>query len=211
MDVHIYPINNNQYFKPFFIRKQTNMTNTNTPKPGQPEGTGSFGNTDLEIFFLDSIKDLYWAELHLTKALPRMHDAATTRDLQNAIEVHLVQTQEHVSRLEHVFNILGVKAETKKCDATEGLVKEGESIMEETEDGSLTRDVGIITAVQKVEHYEIASYGTLVELAMTLGQMEVADILTHTLDEEKQTDINLTNIAVVNINEAAELEGADEE
>jgi ferritin-like metal-binding protein YciE len=122
-----------------------------------------------------------------------------------------VQTEEHVTRLEQVFEILGEKAQAKKCDAMEGLVKEGESIVEETEEGSLTRDVGIIAAAQKVEHYEIASYGTLVQLAMTLGQPEIAEILSKTLDEEKQTDVNLTTIAENNINYEAEQEGEEEE
>jgi ferritin-like metal-binding protein YciE len=187
------------------------MSNTNTPKPGLSEDTGSFGSTELETFFLDSIKDLYWAEQHLTEALPRMRDNATTSELQSAIKEHTAQTEEHVSRLEQVFKILGVEAEGKKCDAIAGIVKEGESIVEETEDGSLTRDVGIVAAAQKIEHYEIASYGTLLELAMTLGQVEVAEILTLTLDDEKQTDKKLTNIAENNINDEAELEGGDEE
>ncbi|RYG43273.1 MAG: ferritin-like domain-containing protein [Chitinophagaceae bacterium] len=176
----------------------------------QTSGAGA-GNTQLEEFFLDAVKDLYWAEKHLTKALPKMRDAATTEQLQSAIEDHIAQTEEHVARLEQVFEILGEKPQAKKCDAMEGLVKEGESIVEETEDGSLTRDVGIIAASQKVEHYEIASYGTLVQLAMTLGQAEIAEILSKTLDEEKQTDANLTNIAENNINYEAEREGEDEE
>src|SRR5690606_36481640 len=116
-------------------------------------------NTQLEKFFIDSLKDLYWAEKHLTKALPKMRKAATSMELQEAIDKHLAQTEEHVERIETVFEMLGRTAQAKKCDAMEGLIKEGESIVEETEDGSMTHDVGIIAAAQKMEHYEIASYG----------------------------------------------------
>lgn len=166
----------------------------------------AMGNTQLGSFFLDAVKDLYWAEKHLTKALPKMQKAATTIQLKSTIEEHLAQTEEHVTRLEKVFELLGEKAQAKKCDAMEGLVKEGESVIEETEDGSLTRDVGIIASAQKVEHYEISAYGTLAQLAITLGHDEVAEMLAKTLDEEKQADMNLTEIAENNINYEAEKE-----
>ena len=181
----------------------------NATKKAASEGTGS-GNSLLKDFFVDAVKDLYWAEKHLTKALPKMQEAATTEELKAAIEEHLAQTEEQVVRLEKVFELLGEKPQAKKCDAMEGLVKEGESIIEETEEGSLTRDVGIIAAAQKVEHYEIASYGTLVQLAMTMGEAEIADILNQTLEEEKQTDANLTAIAENNINYEAEQEDDSE-
>lgn len=167
------------------------------------------GNTQLEKFFIDALKDIYWAEKHLTKALPKMMKAATTEELQQAIEHHLDQTKEQVGRLEQVFQLMGKKNQGKKCEAMEGLVKEGESVIEETEDGSMTRDVGIIMAAQKVEHYEIATYGGLVQLATTMGNQEVADILSETLEEEKQTDLDLTAIAEESINWQAEQE--DEE
>ena len=169
------------------------------------------GNTQFEKFFTDSLKDIYWAEQALTEALPKMQEAATTSELQSAIEDHLKQTEEHVSRLEQVFQLLGQEPEAKKCDAMEGLIKEGETAIEETEDGSMTRDVAIICAAQKVEHYEIATYGSLVTLAMTMGNAEVADILSQTLQEEKMTDIGLTTIAEDNINWEAEQEGGEEE
>jgi ferritin-like metal-binding protein YciE len=190
------------------------MANTKTPKkkPAAKKKAGSGeGNSQLEKFFTDSIKDIYWAEKALTKALPKMKKAATTEELKAAIEKHLGETQEQVTRLEEVFGLLGEKAQAKKCDAMEGLLKEGESIVEETEDGSMTRDVGIIMAAQKVEHYEIATYGGLVSLARTLGKDDVADILATTLEEEKQTDEGLTEIAENNINWEAEQEGAEEE
>lgn len=179
-------------------------------KPAEKNGNGQ-GNTQLEKFFTDSLKDIYWAEKNLTKALPKMQKAATTEELKSAIEEHLAQTEEHVTRLEQVFELMGKKAQAKKCDAMEGLIKEGESIVEETEDGSMTRDVGIIMAAQKVEHYEIATYGGLVQLAKTMGMEEAAGILEQTLEEEKQTDQGLTDIAENNINWEAEQEGESEE
>lgn len=180
-------------------------------KKSAQKSASAQGNSQLEKFFTDSLKDIYWAEKALTKALPKMQKAATTSELQMAIEEHLGQTMEQVTRLEQVFEILGEKAQAKKCDAMEGLIKEAESIIEETEDGSMTRDVGIIMAAQKVEHYEIATYGGLVSLAQTLGNDEVAEILAITLEEEKQTDENLTEIAENNINWEAEQEGGESE
>ncbi|MCG2613555.1 ferritin-like domain-containing protein [Terrimonas sp. NA20] len=169
------------------------------------------GHTQLEKLFHDSLKDIYWAEKALTKALPKMKKNATTELLQTAIEEHLEQTKGQIERLEQVFDLLGKKAQAKKCEAMEGLIKEGESIIEETEDGSMTRDVGIIMAAQKVEHYEIATYGSLVQVAHTLGLDEVAGILEETLEEEKETDQNLSAIAENDINWEAEMEGETEE
>ncbi|WP_256003987.1 YciE/YciF ferroxidase family protein [Pedobacter deserti] len=154
----------------------------------------------LKELFVDSIKDLYWAENHLVKTLPKMQKSATSSELAGAIGKHLTETETHVKRLEQVFDLLGEKPQAKKCDAMEGLAKEGESIIESTEAGTATRDVGIILASQKVEHYEIASYGGLVQLAATLGLSEVAEVLTQTLEEEKNADLNLTEIAEKNIN-----------
>lgn len=188
-------------------------TKTPAKKKAAPKKKGGTaeGNTQLEKFFTDSLKDIYWAEKALTKALPKMQKAATTEELQSAIEEHIAQTEEQVSRLEEVFELLGQKAQAKKCEAMEGLIKEGESIVEETEDGSMTRDVGIIMAAQKVEHYEIATYGGLVSLARTLGKEDVAELLSTTLEEEKQTDQGLTDIAENNINWEAEQEDSEEE
>lgn len=189
---------------------KTNSLPAKTKKPVKQD-TGAKGNSQLEEFFTDSLKDLYWAEKHLTKALPKMQKAATTEELKSAIEEHLTQTEEQVTRLEQVFELMGKKAQSKKCDAMEGLIKEGHSIVEETEEGSMTRDAGIIIAAQKVEHYEIASYGGLVSLANTLGMSEAADILNATLEEEKQTDASLTEIAENDINWEAEKEDESEE
>jgi len=181
-----------------------------TASPSKESGSGK-GNSQLQEFFVDSLKDIYWAEKHLTKALPKMQKAATTPQLQEAIETHLGQTMEHVSRLEQVFELVGEKAAAKKCDAMEGLTKEADSIVEETEDGTMTRDAAIIMASQKVEHYEIATYGTLVQFAKVLGYDDAADILQSTLDEEKETDQGLTVIAENDINWEAEQETNDEE
>lgn len=181
---------------------------TSTKQMSKRSGVGQ-GNTQLEKYFVDTLKDIYWAEKHLTKVLPKMKKATTTEELRTAIEKHLIQTQEHVSRLEEVFEIIGKKAQAKKCEAMEGLTEEGEAIIQETEDGTMTRDVGIIMAAQKVEHYEIATYGGLVSLAHTLGLDIAADVLQKTLEEEKQTDDHLTDIAENKINWEAEKEGSE--
>jgi ferritin-like metal-binding protein YciE len=163
-------------------------------------------NSQLEKLFTDSLKDIYWAEKQLTKTLPKMKKAATTDELKSAIEEHLAQTEGHVKRLEQVFDMCGKKVQAKKCDAMEGLIKEGDSIVEETQSGSMTRDAGIIMAAQKVEHYEIATYGSLVQIAKTLGMNDAAGVLHLTLDEEKQADEKLTEVAEWHVNQAAEKE-----
>lgn len=160
----------------------------------------------LNELFKDSISDLYWAENHLVKALPKMISAASSQTLKEAISSHLEETLTHVSRLEQVFELLGEKAIAKKCDAMEGLTKEAEGIVEETEAGTATRDVGIILASQKVEHYEIASYGGLYQLATTLGLDDIAELLSQTLDEEKSADSKLSEIAEKDINYQASKE-----
>jgi ferritin-like metal-binding protein YciE len=191
------------------------MANTKTASGSSRKTTAKTGagqgNSQLEKYFHESLKDIYWAEKHLTKALPKMQKAATTEQLQTAIEEHLAQTEEQVTRLEQVFELMGKKPQAKKCEAMDGLTKEGDSIVEETEDGSMTRDVGIIMAAQKVEHYEIATYGGLVQLAKVLGMDEAAEILAQTLEEEKQTDKGLTEIAENNINWEAEMEDKEPE
>jgi len=193
--------------------KPSNGTSSksSTKKSSKPENGSHEGNSQLEKLFTDSLKDIYWAEKHLTKTLPKMRKKATTNELKSAIEEHLAQTEEHVKRLEQVFEICGKKAQAKKCDAMEGLSKEGDTVIEETEDGSMTRDAGIIMAAQKVEHYEIATYGSLVQFAKTLGMDRAADILHKTLDEEKQADEKLTEIAEWHVNQAAEQEDVEDD
>ncbi|HET6538891.1 MAG TPA: ferritin-like domain-containing protein [Chryseolinea sp.] len=168
------------------------------------------GNPELLKLFVDQIKDIYWAEKHLLKALPKMQKAATTAELQDAIGTHTEQTQGHVDRLEDIFALLDQKPQAKKCDGMEGLVEEGESIIEETDKGTATRDVGIILSAQKVEHYEISSYGGLATLAKTIGRDDIAEILEETLSEEKETDELLTKIAEGKINYAAATESEEE-
>jgi ferritin-like metal-binding protein YciE len=153
----------------------------------------------LRELFVDSLKDIYWAEKALVKALPKMAKNATSKNLISAINDHLAVTQEQVARLEEVFSLVGEKAAAKKCDAMEGLIKEGESIMEETESGPV-RDAGIIAASQKIEHYEIATYGTLAAFAQTLGEDDAVLLLEKTLAEEKEADSLLTQAAYNTIN-----------
>ncbi|TDW44607.1 ferritin-like metal-binding protein YciE [Flavobacterium sp. 270] len=158
----------------------------------------------LRELFVDSLKDIYWAEKALVKALPKMAKNATSENLISAINDHLAVTQEQVTRLEKVFASVGEKAAAKKCDAMEGLIKEGEGIMEETEAGPV-RDAGIIAASQKIEHYEIATYGTLAAFAQTLGEDDAVLLLEKTLAEEKEADTLLTEAAYNTINfDAAE-------
>ncbi|MEO5942853.1 MAG: ferritin-like domain-containing protein [Ferruginibacter sp.] len=175
---------------------------TATKKAPMPKGKKMPENKpgELEDFFKDEIKDIYWAEKHLVKTLPKMQKAATSKELKAAFADHLEVTKGHVERLEQVFELLGQKPQAKKCEAMEGITKEGESIIEDTDKGTATRDVGLILAAQKVEHYEISTYGGLSQLAKTLGKNDVAALLDKTLGEEKDADESLTDIAENNIN-----------
>ncbi len=170
-------------------------------QPGNAYSAGvASKDSMLKSFFEDELKDIYWAEKNIVKTLPKMKKAATSEKLQQAFEDHMQQTQTHVQRLEQVFEILGKKAQAKKCDAMAGIIEEGKGIIEETEKGTATRDVGLILAAQKVEHYEISTYGGLAQLATTLGLEDVANVLKQTLEEEKQTDVLLTEIAESDVN-----------
>lgn len=175
-------------------------------KKAETETTEIAEESALNELFVDELKDIYWAEKHLAKALPKMAKAATSEELRAAIETHLAETENQITRLESVFESIEEKASAKKCDAMEGLLKEGESIIEDTEDGSITRDAGLISAAQKIEHYEIASYGTLKTLAATLGYDEAVELLDATLQEEKKTDGLLTELAEAGINQNAKSE-----
>jgi len=177
-----------------------------SPRNFQPD-SGQY----LEKFFLDQLQDIYYAEQKIVQSLPKMQEAATTDELRDAFEDHLYQTQRHCRRLEKVFDMLGQRAEGKKCEAIEGIVREAESIINETEEDTMTRDAALIMAAQKVEHYEIATYGGLVQMAITMGQYEVAELLDRTLMEEEDTDLLLTEIAECEINVMAEFEGINEE
>lgn len=184
--------------------KQIMATKTSKSIKSKNTGAGA-GNSLLQELFLDSIKDIYYAEKAIAKALPKMKKAATSEQLATAFQDHLEVTNGQVTRLEQVFEAMDEKARGKKCEAIEGIIKEAQSIIEDTEADTATRDVGLILAAQKVEHYEIATYGGLKQLASTLGLTEVEQLLQQTLDEEKEADVLLTQIAENDINyEAAE-------
>ena len=172
---------------------------TKTQSKGQTVKPKSDAAEGLRELFVDSLKDIYWAEKALTKALPKMAKNATSENLIKAINEHLTVTEGQIGRLEEVFKLIGEKASAKKCDAMEGLIKEGESIMEETQQGPV-RDAGIIAASQKIEHYEIATYGTLAAFALTLQEEDAAALLEQTLQEEKEADTILTEAAYNTIN-----------
>ena len=145
--------------------------------------------------FSDCLKDIYWAENHLIKALPKMARATSIKKLEQAILHHHAQTRTHAERLEHAFELLGKAPQARKCDAMEGLSKEGEAVIENTDTDTPARNLGIIMASQKVEHYEIASYSGIIKLADTLGYVEISDLLTETLNEELDSEALLADIA----------------
>ncbi|TSJ36358.1 DUF892 family protein [Mucilaginibacter corticis] len=166
------------------------------------------GESKLMEFFVNELKDLLWAERELIDTLPDMAEAATSPELKNAFELHLSETETHVARLEQVFGILGLEPESRKCEAMSGIIDEGDEIISATEEGTAQRDVGLIFAGQKAEHYEIASYGGMIALAKTLGYYEVAELFVLTLDEEKTADAKLTEIAENQANYDASTERA---
>jgi ferritin-like metal-binding protein YciE len=164
----------------------------------------------LQDLFVEQLKDLYSAENQLVKALPKMAKAASNPALKAGFEEHLEQTRGQVTRLERICKQLGVAPKGKKCTAMEGLIEEGKELMEEDAAPSVL-DAGLIAAAQKVEHYEIASYGTARTWAEQLRQAEAVRLLQETLDEEKETDEKLTQLAVATVNEEAEDQPEEEE
>lgn len=154
---------------------------------------------DLRALLIEQLQDLYSAETQLMEALPLMAKAAKSKDLKAAFETHLTETQEHVRRLEQIAEQMGEKAKGKKCKGMEGLIKEGNEMMKEDADPDVL-DAGLIAAAQRVEHYEIAGYGTVRTYAQMLGENEIARILQTTLDEEGKTDQLLTQLAESKIN-----------
>jgi ferritin-like metal-binding protein YciE len=157
--------------------------------------------TTMDQLFLDEIRDLYDAEKQLTKALPKMAKAASSEDLRMAFEGHLEQTQEHVRRLEEIFDALGEQGTGKKCTAMQGLIKEGDELMA-MDEGAL-RDAGLIAAAQKVEHYEISGYGSARTHAHLTGNLEAVSLLDDTLTEEKEANRKLNDLAETTINNQA--------
>lgn len=165
-------------------------------------------NSKLQEFFVTLLQEIYWSEQHLVTVLSSMSEAATTSELKTAFDNHRQQTQSHVQRLEQAFGSLKLPPQAEPSAGLQGLFDEGWQVIDETEGGSAHRDVALIIAAQKVEHYEIATYGSIVTLARTLEQNEVAEILQATLNEEKETDQLLTEIAEGRINYEASQEPA---
>lgn len=166
-------------------------------------------NEGLKQLYIDELKDLYSAENQLVKALPKMAKASSSDELRQGFEEHLKQTRGHVQRLEKIFKSLDESPKGKKCAGMEGLVKEGSEVMEEDFEGALM-DAALIGAAQRVEHYEIAAYGTTSEFAKILGESEHVSLLQETLQEEKETDEKLTELAK-EINPQANDEAEDSE
>ena len=186
-------------------KEQENLSKANLQKQGGNQEQ-NMKDSSLHKFFVDALKDIYFAEDAILDALGKMESAATTEELKEAFEDHQLQTKKHISRLEKVFKLIDETPEKKECKAIVGIIKEGEDIINSTEAGSMTRDVGLIIAAQKVEHYEIATYGGLVQLAITMNHDKAADLLDRTLEEEEETDFLLTEIAETSINVDAEQE-----
>lgn len=181
------------------MKKQSNTGSKNKKKSSKMSNTEVMESSQLMKLFEDELKDIYWAEKALTKAIPKMVKNATSKDLIDALKNHLSETQGQVTRLEKVFKSIDKKAVAKKCEAMKGLIKEGQEIIDECEEGAMC-DVGIISAAQKIEHYEIASYGTLRQFAETLALNKAVDLLAQTLNEEKAADRKLYDIAVSAVN-----------
>lgn len=163
---------------------------------------------DLEKLFLAELRDLYDAEKQIEEALPEMEEYAHSSQLKAAFHEHLEQTHNHVNRLERVFREIGEEPRRKSCKGVEGIIDEGQSVAKEFRDNSAL-DAALIEAGQKVEHYEITSYGTLAAWAEQLGRRNVADLLTETLNEEKQTDERLTSLAQASRNPEAMRHSSD--
>ena len=164
----------------------------------------SQNETGLRELLEDQLKDVYWAEKAITKAMPEVVEKVSSQELVDALTEHMEITIQQVTRLENVFEIVGIKAEAVKCEAMEGLLEEADDIIDELEEGPVG-DAGIIAAVQKIEHYEIATYGSLKAFANTLGEFEAATLLEETLEEEKEADRTLTDLAesIINLEAAA--------
>ena len=189
-------------------RNQNSSRQNMAQKTKSTNKKSTMKSSQLMELFEDGLKDIYFAEKALLKAIPTMIDNATSEELIDALTNHLAETENQVMRLESVFESIDKKAEAVKCEAMIGLIKEATEIMEECEEGSM-RDAGIIAAAQKVEHYEIATYGTLRQFAETLGLTEAVSLLEETLEEEKAADIKLTEVAVEAVNiEAAEMQAS---
>lgn len=187
---------------------------TSTKSKGSNSGK-SAESTQMQTLFESQLQDIYWAEKELTRFMPEVVNEVTSGELIEVLEDHMELTKKQVVRLEKVFEQLGSKAKGEKCDAMEGLVKEARKVIDSSEKGVI-RDAFIIGAVQKVEHYEVASYGTLKSIATLIGEYDVASLLGETLEEEKEADLDLTDVAenIINVEasrESGELEDEEED
>jgi ferritin-like metal-binding protein YciE len=189
----------------------TMKTKTNELRSASYVKSGSKSSKEtLEDIFEDMLKDIYWAEKNLLKALPKMAKASHSEELTEAFNLHLEQTQVQIQRIEDCFELLEKKATASKCEAMKGLIKEGEDTIEKYEKGH-ARDAAIIAAAQKIEHYEISAYGTMRTMAKVLEKTKCAELLEKTKDEEAETDANLTELAEKINQLAAEMEVAEVE
>ncbi len=182
------------------LTREFNASHSNTTDDSRKETDMSVKT--LNDLFLETLKDLYYVENKLVKTLPKMAEKATSGELKQAIEDHLVETETHVKRLEQVFELLDERPSAKTCEALEGLLKEAEEVTGEIEDEQ-TLDAAIISSCQTVEHYEIARYGTLACWASEIGNPEIAELLEQTLEEEKEADEKLSEIAEDSVNQRA--------
>jgi ferritin-like metal-binding protein YciE len=187
------------------MRKQSTRSNSDRSQGTQNEESRSEMNTDLHELFLDELADVYNAEQQLIKALPKMAKAAESDELREALESHLEETQEHAQRLEQVAEGLDESIKRKTCAAMKGLIEEANDLLKEQKNSSAL-DAAIIAAGQKVEHYEIASYGTLIAWARQMGHDDAVSLLEETLEEEKQADQKLTAVAESEANQRAQTE-----
>jgi len=183
-------------------RSRKTTARRNQSAQSEYESDGGMNN-ELHKLFLEELADIYSAEQQLTKALPKMAKAAESDELREAFEEHLQQTEEQISRLEQVFESLEEKMQRKTCKAMQGLIEEGSEVMQEHK-GSPAIDAALIAAAQKVEHYEIATYGTLCTWAEQMGHQDALDLLKQSIDEEEMTDERLTELAESLANERAE-------
>jgi ferritin-like metal-binding protein YciE len=161
--------------------------------------------TNIEELFLSELKDLYSAEKQITKALPKLVKAATSEQLREAFQSHLEETEGQIERLEQIAEQMGKKLTGKTCEGMKGVLEEGTEVVEETEKGSSVRDAGLITAAQRVEHYEMAGYGGVIAYAKLLGLNDAVSLLQETLEEEKAADQKLTKLSQT-INKQAQQE-----
>lgn len=187
------------------MEKSSNTSSKNGTQTKEKPNHPPMKSSQLMKLFYDELKDIYWAEKALTTAIPKMIENASSMELIEALTSHLEETNEHVARLTKVFMLINQKPEAKICKATQGLIAEAAEIMESCEEGPM-RDAGIISAAQKVEHYEMATYGTLRQFAETLDLKEVVPLLAATLQEEKAADNKLSEVAIKTINVEAAAE-----